>query len=63
MPERFIITRIEGITVPIPVFLVEDSLTGRIREATDDLEDANAVAAWLNAGHVYDGTMREMVVA
>jgi hypothetical protein len=53
--QRFIITRIDGGTMPTPVFLVEDDLTGRVREATFDLEDANAVASWLNAGHTYTG--------
>lgn len=48
--ERFIITCIRD-----TLYIVEDSLTGRIREVTHDLEDANVAATILNAGLVYTG--------
>lgn len=54
--ERFVVTQeVEGLTIPSHIFLVKDSLTGRIREVTDDFADASAVAAWLNAERTYTG--------
>lgn len=56
MPDRFFISMFLPEDQPdTTVYLVTDDITGRVREATHDLDDANAVASWLNGGLVYAG--------